>query len=81
LPNKIFPLKENPFVSENYIWLFGTKQGDQGPMLRFLKYFRRKKMEKMALLTQNKAKLYKILIVTLVFEKNAIFSPKIGKNR
>jgi hypothetical protein len=32
-------------------------------------------------LTQNKAKLCKILIITLVFEKNAIFSPKIGKNR
>jgi hypothetical protein len=35
----------------------------------------------MAFLTQNKAKLCKILIITLVFEKNAIFSPKIGKNR
>jgi hypothetical protein len=29
------------------------------------------------LLTQNKAKLCKILIITLVFEKNAIFLPKI----
>jgi hypothetical protein len=28
----------------------------------------------MAFLTQNKAKLCKILIITLVFEKNAIFS-------
>jgi hypothetical protein len=27
----------------------------------------------MAFLTQNKAKLYKILIITLVFEKNAKF--------
>jgi hypothetical protein len=40
--------------------------------------------KKLAVLTQNKAKLCKILIITLVFEKNAIFlaencqkSPKI----
>jgi hypothetical protein len=32
--------------------------------------------KKMAFLTENKAKLCKILILTLVFEKNAIFSPK-----
>jgi hypothetical protein len=37
--------------------------------------------KKMAFLTQNKAKLCKFLIITLDFEKNAIFSPKIGKNR
>jgi hypothetical protein len=37
--------------------------------------------KKLALLTQNNAKLCKILIITLVFEKNAIFSPKIVKNR
>jgi hypothetical protein len=37
--------------------------------------------EKMAFLTRNKAKLCKILIITLVFEKNANFSPKIVKNR
>jgi hypothetical protein len=35
----------------------------------------------MAFFTQSKAKLGKNLIITLVFEKNAIFSPKIGKNR
>jgi hypothetical protein len=35
----------------------------------------------MALLTQNKAKICKTLIIKLVFEKNAIFSPKIVKNR
>jgi UDP-N-acetylglucosamine pyrophosphorylase len=34
----------------------------------------------MAFLTQNKAKLFKNLIITLVFEKNAIFSPKIAEN-
>jgi hypothetical protein len=32
----------------------------------------------MAFLTQNKSKLCKILIITLVFEKNAIFSLKIA---
>jgi hypothetical protein len=37
--------------------------------------------KKLAFLTQNKAKLCKILIITLVFEKNAIFSAKIIENR
>jgi hypothetical protein len=36
--------------------------------------------KKLAILTQNKAKLCKILIITLVFEKNANFLPKIVKN-
>jgi hypothetical protein len=35
--------------------------------------------KKMAFLTQNKAKLRKILIITLVFEKNAIFCQKLSK--
>jgi hypothetical protein len=35
----------------------------------------------MAFLTQNKAELCKNLIKTLVFEKNANFSPKILENR
>jgi hypothetical protein len=53
-----------------------------GPMLWFFKYFRRKNLQKnLAFLTQNKAKFWKKLIITLVFKKNAIFSPKIGKNR
>jgi hypothetical protein len=59
-----------------------------GPMLWFLKYFRRKIQRKMAFLTQNKAKLYKNLIITLVFKKNANFfaencrkSQKIVENR
>jgi hypothetical protein len=34
----------------------------------------------MSFLTQNKARLCKILIVTLVFEKKANFSPKNVKN-
>jgi hypothetical protein len=37
--------------------------------------------KKLAFLTQNKGELCKILIITLVFEKNVIFSSKIGKNR
>jgi hypothetical protein len=44
-----------------------------GPILWFLKYFRRKIQQKLAFFTQNKAKLFKILIITLVFEKNANF--------
>jgi hypothetical protein len=44
-----------------------------GPMLWFLKYFRRKfQRKKLAFLTENKAKLCKNLI-TLVFEKNVNF--------
>jgi hypothetical protein len=34
-------------------------------------------VKKLSLLTQNKAKLFKILIITLFFEKNANFLPKI----
>jgi hypothetical protein len=45
----------------------------QGPMLWFLKYFRRKKLRKNGVLTRNKAKLCKFLIITLVFETNANF--------
>jgi hypothetical protein len=44
-------------------------------------YSPKKIAKQLAFLTQNKAKLCKLLIITLVFEKNAIFSPKIGKNR
>jgi hypothetical protein len=48
--------------------------GNLGPMLWFFKYFRRKiQQKKLAFLTQNKAKLCKILIITLIFEKNANF--------
>jgi hypothetical protein len=54
---------------------------DLRTMLRFFKYFRKKIGKKVAFLAQNKAKLCKILIITLVFEKNAIFLPKIVKNR
>jgi hypothetical protein len=42
-------------------------------MLWFLKYFRRIFRQKMVFLTQNKAKLCKVLIIALVFEKNANF--------
>jgi hypothetical protein len=51
-----------------------NNQGDQGPMLWFFKYFRRIfRRKKLAFLTQNKASLCKMLIITLVFEKNANF--------
>jgi hypothetical protein len=39
----------------------------------FLNIFAEKFSEKMAFLARNKAKLCKILIITLVFEKNANF--------
>jgi hypothetical protein len=41
----------------------------------------KKSAKKLAFLTQNKAKFGKKLIITLVFEKNAFFSPKMGENR
>jgi hypothetical protein len=47
----------------------------------FLNIFAEKFCKKMAFFAQNKAKLCKNWIITLVFKKNAIFSPKIGKNR
>jgi hypothetical protein len=46
-----------------------------------LKIFSQKKIAKIGVLTQNKAKLCKFLIIPLDFEKNTTFSPKIGKNR
>jgi hypothetical protein len=41
----------------------------------------KKFVKKLAFLTQNKAKLYKNLIITLVIEKNAIFFAENVKNR
>jgi hypothetical protein len=46
----------------------------------FKNIFAKKFGKKMAFLAQNKGKLCKMLIITLVFEKNAIFPPKIVKN-
>jgi hypothetical protein len=42
----------------------------------FFNIFAKKSAKKMAFLTQNKVKLCKILIITLVFEKNANFFAK-----
>jgi hypothetical protein len=47
----------------------------------FKNIFAKKFSEKIGVLTQNKAKLCKILIVTLVLEKSVNFLPKIVKNR
>jgi hypothetical protein len=55
-----------------------AKSGHTGIDVMIFKIYSPKKS---AFLTQNTARLCKILIITLVFEKNAIFSPKIGKNR
>jgi hypothetical protein len=45
----------------------------------FIIFSPRKIAKKLAFLTLNKAKLCKILIITLVLEKNAIFTPKLAK--
>jgi hypothetical protein len=59
-----------------------TNQRTRDRCYDFLNIFAKKFCEKKsAFLTQNKAKLCKILIITLVFEKNANFSPKIAENR
>jgi hypothetical protein len=51
-------------------------------VIMILNIFLPKKLQKLVFLTQNKAKLCKILIITLAFEKKPpIFSPKIVKNR
>jgi hypothetical protein len=47
----------------------------------FFNIFAKKIGEKLAFLTRNKAKLCKNLIITLVFDKTPIFSPKIVENR
>jgi hypothetical protein len=49
---------------------------DLGTDVMILKIFSPKKL---AFLTQNKAKLCKILVITLVFEKNANFCRKLAK--
>jgi hypothetical protein len=54
--------------------LLKNHQHRPGTDVMILKIFLPKKL---AFLTQNKAKLCKILIITLIFKKNAIFSPKI----
>jgi hypothetical protein len=46
-----------------------------------LNIFAKKISKKIAFLTQNKAKICKILIITLAFEKNANYLPKIVENR
>jgi hypothetical protein len=56
--------------------------GHPGTDVMILKIFSPKNSaKKLAFLTQTKAKFCKILIMTLVFEKNAHFLPKILKNR
>jgi hypothetical protein len=55
-----------------------TKPGDQ--CCDFLNIFA-EKFGKNGVFAQNIAKLCKNRIITMVFEKNANFLPKIGKNR
>jgi hypothetical protein len=47
----------------------------------FLKVSPKDSAKKWRFLTRNKAKLCKILIITVVFEKTPFFSPKIVENR
>jgi hypothetical protein len=65
------------FLRRNLRWNSSCATFSQphlGPMLWFFKYFRRKFLQtKLSFLTQNKAKFWEKLIITLVFKKNAIF--------
>jgi hypothetical protein len=58
-------------------WVINGSLAAMGPILRFLNIFAKPFGEKIVFLTQNKAKLCKILIITLAFEKNAIFRRKL----
>jgi hypothetical protein len=64
-----------------YIWgdLFTNSPGTDVIIVKI--FSPKNSAKKLAFSTQNKAKLSKMLIMTLVFEKNAIFSPKIVENR
>jgi hypothetical protein len=63
-----------PFLAEN---IFKSVTLDPGTDVMIFKIFLPKNSaKKLAFLTQNKAKLCKILIITLVFEKNANFFAK-----
>jgi hypothetical protein len=69
---EIFSQKKMETLRKNEI-LF-VNQGDQGPMLWFFKIFSPKNsVKKLSFLNQNKAKICKLLITTLVFEKNDNF--------
>jgi hypothetical protein len=58
------------------------EQTRPGTDIMIIKIFCRKIQQKiMAFLTQNKAKLCKILIITLVLRKTPIFLPKSVENR
>jgi hypothetical protein len=61
-----------------FLWHYGATTPGTGVMI-FLNILAEKFSNKLAFLTQNKAKLCKNLIITLVFEKNANFF-KIVKN-
>jgi hypothetical protein len=68
---------ENREKSQKIVIITSTPGTDVMIFKIFRRIFRRKKL---GFLTQSKAKLCKILIVTLVFEKNANFLQKIDKN-
>jgi hypothetical protein len=64
------------------VQVFTLLTGGPGTDVMIFKIFSPKNStKKLAFLTQNKAKLCKILIITLVFEKNANVLPRIVENR
>jgi hypothetical protein len=75
--NKVF--KDNMCTIEETVCVSGTVT--RGRCYDFFLISPKISAKKLAFLTQNKAKICEILIITLVFEKNANFLPKIVKNR
>jgi Ni,Fe-hydrogenase III small subunit len=67
------------FLEFNFVVIFFSSAGTD--VMIFKIFSPKNSANKLAFFTQNKGKLCKILIITLVFEKNANFSPKIVENR
>jgi hypothetical protein len=72
-------------LDEFWAIFFGKKCAERPKILpkwaRCYDFFSSKQSaKKLAIFIQNEAKLHKDLIITLVFEKNANFLQKIGKN-
>jgi hypothetical protein len=85
-------LQDPPKLPKSDFWFENMPSGNpeserlnfvqSGADVNILKIFSPKKStKKLASVTRNKAKVCKILIITLVFEKNANFFAEIGKNR
>jgi hypothetical protein len=80
-------LQDPPKLPKSDFWFENMPSGNpESERLNFVQsgadvFSPKKSTKKLASVTRNKAKVCKILIITLVFEKNANFFAEIGKNR